>query len=90
MKKTHQKSDGSYGDERARLIAEKYYEYVQERLSQIEPSNGEPSNGEVLMDSLTVEERNEIYVKVTLSLFKIAFSSIILCISLKRVFNVFM
>ncbi|XP_056856444.1 uncharacterized protein LOC108833392 [Raphanus sativus] len=59
LKKTHQKSDGSYGDEKARLIAEKYDEYVQERLSQVEPSNGE-----VLMDSLTVEERNEIYVKV--------------------------
>ncbi|CAN6887054.1 unnamed protein product [Brassica oleracea] len=59
MKKTHQKSDGSYGDERARLIAEKYDEYLQERLSQVEPSNGE-----VLMDSLTVEERNEIYLKV--------------------------
>lgn len=61
LKKTHQKSDGSYGDEKARLIAEKYDEYVQERLSQVEPSNGE-----VLMDSLTVEERNEIYVKVNL------------------------
>ncbi|KAL0742598.1 hypothetical protein Bca4012_084111 [Brassica carinata] len=59
MKKTHQKSDGTYVDERARLVAEKYDAYVQERLSLVEPSNGE-----LLTDPLTVEERNEIYVKV--------------------------
>lgn len=59
MKKTHQKSDGTYVDERARLVAEKYDAYVQERLSLVEPSSGE-----VLTDPLTVEERNEIYVKV--------------------------
>ena len=59
MKKTHQKSDGTYVDERACLIAEKYDAYVQERLSLVEPSNGE-----VLTEPLTVEERNEIYVKV--------------------------
>ncbi|CAH8337937.1 unnamed protein product [Eruca vesicaria subsp. sativa] len=59
MKKTHQKSDGTYVDERARLVAEKYDEYVQEKLSLVEPSNGE-----ILTDPLTIEERNEIYVKV--------------------------
>lgn len=59
MKKTHQKSDGTYVDERACLVAEKYDAYVQERLSLVEASNGE-----VLTEPLTVEERNEIYVKV--------------------------
>ncbi|KAL0712261.1 hypothetical protein Bca4012_019239 [Brassica carinata] len=59
MKKTHQKSDGTYVDEKARLVAEKYDAYVQEKLSLVQPSNGE-----VLTDPLTVEERNEIYVKV--------------------------
>ncbi|CAD5324668.1 unnamed protein product [Arabidopsis thaliana] len=41
MKKTHQKSDGTYVDERARLIAEKFDELVQERLSEMESPNGE-------------------------------------------------
>ena len=59
MNKTHQKSDGTYVDERACLVAEKYDAYVQERLSLVEASNGE-----VLTEPLTVEERNEIYVKV--------------------------
>ncbi|KAL1200318.1 putative transposase-like protein [Cardamine amara subsp. amara] len=59
MKKTHQKSDGSYVDKRAQLIAERYDEYVRERLSQMD------STGEGLTaDSLTQEEKNEIYVKV--------------------------
>lgn len=62
MKKTHQKPDGTYVDERARIIAEKYEELVQAYLSQLESSN---SNGEPLtIDALTLEEKNEIYVKV--------------------------
>uniref|UniRef100_A0A0D3CEQ3 Uncharacterized protein n=1 Tax=Brassica oleracea var. oleracea TaxID=109376 RepID=A0A0D3CEQ3_BRAOL len=40
------------------FASEKYDAYVQERLSLVEPSNGE-----VLTEPLTVEERNEIYVK---------------------------
>ncbi|XP_024014716.1 uncharacterized protein LOC112088554 [Eutrema salsugineum] len=59
MKKTHQKSDGTYVDERARVIAEQYDEHVQERLAQMESANGE-----VLTGALTLEERNEIYIKV--------------------------
>lgn len=59
MKKTHQKSDGTYVDERARIIAETYDEHVQQRLMEMESSNGED-----LIDSLTIEDRNEIYVKV--------------------------
>ncbi|VVA96579.1 unnamed protein product [Arabis nemorensis] len=62
MKKTHQKPDSTYVDERARIIAEKYEELVQEYLSQLESSN---SNGELLtIDALTLEEKNEIYVKI--------------------------
>lgn len=60
MRKTHQKSDGTYVDERARVIAEKFDEHVQELLSQRESSNGEA----LTLDSLTQEEKNEIYVKV--------------------------
>ncbi|KAL1199297.1 hypothetical protein V5N11_016135 [Cardamine amara subsp. amara] len=33
MRKTHQKSDGIFVDEKARLISEKYDEYVLERLT---------------------------------------------------------
>jgi len=60
LKKTHQKSDGTYVDERARLIAEKFDECVQERLSEMENSNGE----DLTIDNLTLEEKNEIYSKV--------------------------
>ncbi|CAA7037237.1 unnamed protein product [Microthlaspi erraticum] len=59
MKKTHQKPDGTYVDERARIIAETYDEQILERLSEMESSNGE-----ALIDSLTIEDRNEIYVKI--------------------------
>ncbi|XP_023644223.1 uncharacterized protein LOC111832113 [Capsella rubella] len=58
MKKTHQKPDGTYVDERARVIAEKYDEHVQERLEQMELSDEES----LTMDHLTLEEKNEIYV----------------------------
>ena len=60
LKKTHQKSDGTYVDERARLIAEKFDECVQERLSEMENSSGE----DLTIDNLTLEEKNEIYSKV--------------------------
>ncbi|CAN6990030.1 uncharacterized protein LOC103875299 [Brassica rapa] len=60
LKKTHQKSDGTYVDERARLIAEKFDECVQERLSEMENSSGE----DLTIDNLTLEEKNEIYSKI--------------------------
>ncbi|KAJ0249880.1 hypothetical protein HA466_0141250 [Hirschfeldia incana] len=60
LKKTHQKPDGTYVDERARLIAEKFDECVQERLSELENSNGE----DLTIDNLTLEEKNEIYSKI--------------------------
>ncbi|XP_019097566.1 PREDICTED: uncharacterized protein LOC109131285 [Camelina sativa] len=60
MRKTHQKSDGLYVDERERLIAEAYDEHLLERLAQMESSNGEV----LTMDSLTIEEKNDIYVKI--------------------------
>lgn len=60
LKKTHQKSDGTYVDERARLIAEKFDECVQERLSEMDNSNGE----DLTIANLTLEEKNEIYSKI--------------------------
>ncbi|KAG7552200.1 putative transposase Ptta/En/Spm plant [Arabidopsis thaliana x Arabidopsis arenosa] len=60
MRATHQKSDGTYVDERARLIAEQYDECLLERLTQADSSNGEV----LTMDSLSKEEKNEIYVKI--------------------------
>ena len=60
MKKTHQKSDVSFVDERAQIISEKFDECVQERLSEMEASNGE----DMTIDNLTLEEKNEIYSMV--------------------------
>ncbi|KAG7627180.1 putative transposase Ptta/En/Spm plant [Arabidopsis thaliana x Arabidopsis arenosa] len=62
MKKTHKKSDGTYVDERARLIAEKFDELVQERLSEMESPNGEV----LTVDNLSQQEKNEIYLKLNL------------------------
>ncbi|KFK26930.1 hypothetical protein AALP_AA8G311500 [Arabis alpina] len=60
MKKTHQKPDGSYVDNRAREIAEKIDEHVEVFLPEMESCNGEP----LTVDARTVEEMNEIYVKI--------------------------
>ncbi|KAL1200200.1 putative transposase-like protein [Cardamine amara subsp. amara] len=60
MRKTHQKSDGTFVDEKARLISEKYDEYMLQRLAHIESSNADV----LTMEPLTIEEKNEIYVKV--------------------------
>ncbi|AAF71981.1 Hypothetical protein [Arabidopsis thaliana] len=60
MKKTHQKADGTYVDEKARVIAEKYDELLQERMAQMQLFDGENST----MNPLTIEEKNKIYVQV--------------------------
>jgi len=65
MRATHQKSDGTYVVERARLIVEQYDECLLERLTQANSSNGEV----LTMDCLTIEEKNEIYVKITFTCF---------------------
>ncbi|XP_010446152.1 PREDICTED: uncharacterized protein LOC104747281 isoform X2 [Camelina sativa] len=59
MKKTHQKPDGTYVDQRARLVAETYEKHVQERLEQLE-SSGEEN---VTAENLDKAEKNEIYIK---------------------------
>ena len=59
IKKIHQKSDGTYVDERARLVAETYEKHVEERLGQLESSG---------LQNVTPEnqgEKNEIFIKVT-------------------------
>ncbi|XP_010492499.1 PREDICTED: uncharacterized protein LOC104769878 [Camelina sativa] len=60
MKKTHQKPDGTYVDQRARLVAETYEKHVQERLGQLEISGEE----NVTPETLDKNEKNEIYMKV--------------------------
>ncbi|KAJ4889128.1 Uncharacterized protein Rs2_28876 [Raphanus sativus] len=59
MKKTHQRPDGTYVDERARLVAETYEKHVEERLGQLE-SSGQDN---VTLENLDQSEKNEIYVK---------------------------
>ncbi|KAG2238555.1 hypothetical protein Bca52824_092220 [Brassica carinata] len=59
MKKTHQRPDGTYVDERARLVAETYEKHVEERLGQLESSGIE----NVTLENLDQCEKNEIYVK---------------------------
>ncbi|XP_006279286.2 uncharacterized protein LOC17874407 [Capsella rubella] len=59
MKKTHQKPDGTYVDQRAQLVAEIYEKHVQERLGQRE-SAGEEN---VTAETLDKNEKNEIYIK---------------------------
>ena len=53
MRAIHQKSDGTYVDERATLIAQQYDECLLESLTQTDSSNGEV----LTMDSLTIEEK---------------------------------
>jgi len=48
MKKTHQKLDGSYVDQRARLVADTYKKHIQERLGQLESSWEENLTAETL------------------------------------------
>ena len=60
MKKTHQRPDGTYIDERARLVAETYEKHVEERLGQLESSGLD----NVTLENLDQCEKNEIYVKV--------------------------
>jgi len=60
MKKTHQKPDGSYVDQRARLVADTYEKHVQERLCQLESAGEENLRAETLDN----HEKNEIYIKV--------------------------
>ncbi|XP_010440416.1 PREDICTED: uncharacterized protein LOC104723719 isoform X2 [Camelina sativa] len=48
MKKTHKKHDGTYVDQRARLVAETYEKHVQERLEQLESSGEENVTAENL------------------------------------------
>ncbi|KAG7578731.1 putative transposase Ptta/En/Spm plant [Arabidopsis thaliana x Arabidopsis arenosa] len=59
MKKTHQKPDGTYDDQRARLVAETYEKQIQERLGQLESSGEENLTAETLDE----HEKNEIYIK---------------------------
>ncbi|XP_056864093.1 uncharacterized protein LOC130511222 [Raphanus sativus] len=59
MKKHHQRPDGTYVDERARLVAETYEKHVEERLGQLE-SSGQDN---VTLENLDQSEKNEIYVK---------------------------
>ncbi|CAE6142319.1 unnamed protein product [Arabidopsis arenosa] len=59
MKKTHQKPDGTYDDQRARLVAETYEKHIQERLGQLESSGEENLTAETLDE----HEKNEIYIK---------------------------
>ncbi|CAA7013525.1 unnamed protein product [Microthlaspi erraticum] len=58
MKKTHQKADGTYSDQRARLVAEAYEKHLEEHLGQLEIA-GEQWTAE----NLGLREKNEIYVK---------------------------
>jgi len=60
MKKTHQKLDGSYVDQRARLVADTYKKHIQERLGQLESAGEENLRAETLDN----HEKNEIYIKV--------------------------
>lgn len=62
MKKTHQKADGTYVDQRARLVAETYEKGVQERVGQLQIAGEE----NVTAENLGLREKNEIYVKVKL------------------------
>ncbi|XP_009102950.2 uncharacterized protein LOC103829045 [Brassica rapa] len=59
MKKTHQKPDGTYVDERARLVADTYEKHVQERLGQLESSGLQ----NVTPENLDQCEKNEIFIK---------------------------
>uniref|UniRef100_A0A0D3AAJ1 Uncharacterized protein n=2 Tax=Brassica oleracea var. oleracea TaxID=109376 RepID=A0A0D3AAJ1_BRAOL len=59
MKKTHQRPDGTYVDERARLVAETYEKHVEERFGQLESSGLD----NVTLENLDQCERNDIYVK---------------------------
>ena len=61
MKKTHQKPDGTYVDERARLVADTYEKHVQQRLGQLESSGLQ----NVTPENLDQCEKNEIFIKVT-------------------------
>lgn len=61
MKKTHQRPDGTYVDERARLVVETYEKHVEERLGQLESSGLENATHE----NLDQREKNEMYIKVT-------------------------
>ncbi|KAJ4906396.1 Uncharacterized protein Rs2_10054 [Raphanus sativus] len=59
MKKTHQRHDGTYVDERARLVVETYEKHVEERLGQLESSGLENATHE----NLDQREKNEMYIK---------------------------
>ncbi|WZZ46277.1 hypothetical protein YC2023_042536 [Brassica napus] len=59
MKKTHQKPDGTYVDERARLVAETYEKHIEERLGQLESSGLQ----NVTPENLDQCEKNEIFIK---------------------------
>ncbi|WZZ65855.1 hypothetical protein YC2023_077225 [Brassica napus] len=59
MKKTHQKPDGTYVDERARLVAETYGKHIEERLGQLESSGLQ----NVTPENLDQCEENEIFIK---------------------------
>lgn len=59
MKKTHQRPDGTYVDERARLVVETYEKHVEERLGQLESSGLENATHE----NLDQREKNEMYIK---------------------------
>ncbi|KAG7610777.1 Ribonuclease H-like superfamily [Arabidopsis suecica] len=63
MKKTHQKPDGSYVDQRARLVADTYEKHVQERLCQLESAGEENLRAETIDN----HEKNEIYIKAAVS-----------------------
>ncbi|XP_024007235.1 uncharacterized protein LOC112083441 [Eutrema salsugineum] len=59
MKKVHQKPDGTYVDQRAKMVEEVYEKYIQERLEQLVAAGEE----NVTAESLGQTEKNEIYVK---------------------------
>ena len=61
IKKIHQKSDGTYVDERARLVAETYEKHVEEPLGQLESSGLQ----NVTPENLDQCEKNEFFIKVT-------------------------
>lgn len=69
--RTHTKADGSFVDQKAKQVAEAYEKNLQEIISQMDvdgPNNSENSSETSTHRNLSVEQKDEIFLKV-ISLF---------------------
>lgn len=62
--RTHTRLDGSFVDQKAKQVADTYEKNIEERMSEIDEDGPDDSSEQSTHRTLTIEEKNEIFLKV--------------------------